>query len=386
MTGEPFDCAQGQRGMAMLMTLAILVVVSALAGTTVLTLRSLMRDSVYQKRLLQAQAIADAGSQDAMRQLVSSGTWRTGFSQKPFAGGYYTVSLSTHTRPWITATGYSPTLALLGRAVRTVKFKANVLPVTRKPYALICRKKITTEALATVDSYNSETATDPVLFSTSAVVWTNQDVGLALGSVISGNLFYFSGSAPPAGTVLGTVTKSTYTQTLLYFSGSGYVNDNDNLTGLQPQTYYNPGNKDLHVTAGSTATIKTGVYYFNRVDIDGRLDVKITNGPVVIFFDANLTVTSGGVLNNPTHIPGNLLMYAQTVNTIAVDSTTPIYAVIEARTADLTLNSAFYGGISGDTCVLEAGARLHQDLSMQRPQINTVRVTPGTWTSTYAKQ
>lgn len=59
-----------------------------------------------------AQAIAEAGLNDAFAQLHSDSSWDTGFADKPFEGGSYTVVAngSTLTATGTTAEGFSARL------------------------------------------------------------------------------------------------------------------------------------------------------------------------------------------------------------------------------------------------------------------------------------
>ncbi len=106
------------------MSLLIVAVLTILATSIYTVTRHQVHESVYQKRLAQAQYIADTGLEDALYQLYLSTSWRTGFNQKPFVGGYYTVTL-TGDPPNITSTGSSALLPRFGRATRTVKAQAH---------------------------------------------------------------------------------------------------------------------------------------------------------------------------------------------------------------------------------------------------------------------
>ena len=66
----------------------------------------LMKNEVF---AAQANAIADAGLADAFSQLRSNPNWNTGFSNKSFGGGSYTVTVTgTSPDPNIISIGTSP--------------------------------------------------------------------------------------------------------------------------------------------------------------------------------------------------------------------------------------------------------------------------------------
>ena len=88
-----------------------LMVVFALALLSVLVMGileinteelQLMQNQVY---AAQAQAIAEAGLNDAFSELRLDSSWDAGFSNKPFEGGSYTVDVNGTT---VMSTGISP--------------------------------------------------------------------------------------------------------------------------------------------------------------------------------------------------------------------------------------------------------------------------------------
>lgn len=380
--------ALDQRGIGLTMSLIVLCVFGIMATTTVTLLRTLKKDSVYQMGVLKAHSIAEAGAQDALRQLVSTASWRTGFNQKAFGEGYYTVTLSTHARPWVTSTGYARSVALIGRPVRTIKERVETELVKQYKYGVLSRKSLNITYPGRIDSYNSEDSTAPSVFGSTGTTWVNTSVNFnaSTATVVFGNLTFYSGTAPSSWTVTGTIVDSTYTLPTPTVSGSSYTADNYNLIGFSPQSYYTPGTRNVAVPWWGTATLKSGIYYFNRLDIDGTLNIEITNGPVIIYFDANLTVTNLGKVVNPTKIPGNLFFYAQTVTLVDIDSTEPFYGVLDVQDADITIDSEVYGAVVGEDVVIENDGRVHFDRALERAQTNVLRIVPQTISYNYKKQ
>jgi len=92
----------------------LLVVVFVVALTSVLVMGmleanteeiQLMQNHVYGA---QAQAVAEAGLNDALAEIRADSTWDTGFASKPFNGGSYSVVVddSTLTSTGVTARGF----------------------------------------------------------------------------------------------------------------------------------------------------------------------------------------------------------------------------------------------------------------------------------------
>lgn len=376
--------APGMIGLAM--CLAIMLSLVILSSSTVLTLRSLKRHALYQQKVLQAQFIAESGLSDALLQLQANESWRTGFSQKAMKGGYYTVTLSSDKRPWITATGYSASLALLGRAFRTVKVRADPTPVPQFVYGLSSEQDITFQGNARIDSYNSEVDPSPSSFGSSAKVWSNDQVTFArVFYSVYGTCNYRNTPAPAANTVSGTVTLSTYTINLASVTTSSFATDNDNLTGITPSSYYNTTNRNLTVPVGQSATIKSGSYYLNKVDINGTLTLDITDGPVALYMTSDLDVT--GAIVNPTEYPANLLItLTDSHDHVLINATAPLHAMILDKLGNFTLSSTFYGAVIAKNFTMTDTGRFHQDLALQRNRIWATRLMGGTWTSLSTRQ
>lgn len=370
------------RGSALLISLITLAGVTIVAATTVATLRSLKRESLWQARVLQAQALAETGASDALAQLASNPAWRTGFSAKALSGGTYDVSLTSPARPAVKSTGYSRAMALLGRAVRSVQFKAESLPLQQLSYGAIADRDLSFGDSSAIDSYNSETDPSPPTFGLASSVRANDDIQVSPVHVAVFGDARWTGSGPPAGTFTGT-SSAVASTVLPSQSGSGYLNENDNQTGLNPASVYNPANKNVLVPIGSTATIRSGVYYFRKLDINGRLETRLVDGPVVIYLDGAMTVN--GSLANLSKLPANLYLYGQSVFNVAINSAEPIHAALVAREADVALQSVLYGAVAGRDVLLTGTAKIHQDLSLQRATAHAVRVIPGSWTTSYRR-
>ena len=85
---------QRRNGTAILMTVFIVALLSAVAiGILQLNTEEiqLMRNQSY---AAEAVAIAEAGLNDAFAELRAGSSWSTGFTDKAFSGGSYTVAVS----------------------------------------------------------------------------------------------------------------------------------------------------------------------------------------------------------------------------------------------------------------------------------------------------
>lgn len=370
----------GSRGVGLVIALVTLAVTGILSAAAALIMRTLARDSLYQKKLIEAAAAAESGAEDALLQLAHDGKWRAGFAGKSCPGGYYDVSLSSGAIPTLVATGYGEFFSIFGRARRKVSFRVEAVPIPKLDYAILAGDTLSFTPYNIVNSYDSLKDVTPYRFDQSGDVASN--AGIQMSSwhpVVYGNAAYKSGFAPPAALVLGSIRKLSAPLDLPTEDGSAYLDENDDLTGLSPSSVFDPAAKSLVVTSTVPATIASGIYYFHAVDIQGTLTVQVNNGPVVLFVDGPFTLS--GKLQNDTHVPANLIIYgsgSKEAWTLAPQEA--IYAAVVAPTRDLVLRQGVYGAVVGRRVLLaQAAAAVHFDVSLQRPKSYFIRRLTGTW-------
>jgi len=370
--------------MAVFAMLAIIVYKSA---------KSMVGEAVYYERSSQAMTIAEAGMEDALFQLYSTSSWRTGFSSKSFAGGYYTVTLATGpSSVTVVSTGYSPSILWLSRAVKTVSVNA-VFVSSSVPEQAVIANDLTVNG--TVDSYDPRVSTAPTTFAGGATIWSNAGIdtsGVGDGPPrLFGDASYFSSPAPLAADVTGSITQSTYTISLPQTACGACTTVNNDAFGVRPSSAINAG---THLTVSGVVTISSGTYYFSKVDLNagGILNIDTTIGPVTIFYDHQWNETAGCAVNNLSGTPSRLVisdMGTNNTNTIALNCSTPLYAYLDGNTKDrFVLSQTLYGRVIGGTVTVNAGAKLHYDVSGGVPAAHLAWSTgpSGSWTESYKRQ
>ncbi len=370
------------RGSGIVMCLVSVVVLSALSITSYRLTQAAVKESLYQRRGMEAQAIAEAGMEDALYQLYLNSGWRTGFSQKPFFGGYYTVTLSTDNPPWITSKGYSAAIARFGRASRTIRLQSRINFGSGSSWGEFAQSVYS--VAGTVDAYDSAINPQPSSFSNGANVWSNGEVRTSgRGIRIFGNVSYRTGAAPDPQNISGAIFQSTYSISLPVRDGSAYITNNDNATGLTPSSVYNAATKNVDIRRGRSATIRTGNYYFNNVDVKGTLNIDASSGPVVIYLAGDWIRANGDVIN-PTYLPSNFAIYGQAATLLDFSSPTALYAVVEAPLANVNINQIFYGRVIGNNVDVANRAAVHHDLQFGGGlQATHVDWQPGSWSVGY---
>jgi hypothetical protein len=369
-----------EEGFALVLSL-VSMIVFILLGTAVYKItRTLVYESLFQKRVVQSQSIAEAGMEDALYQLHLDPNTRTGFT-KNFAGGSYTVSYSADTPPWVTSVGRSVPIHLFGTPHTTIRALAQIVSSSS---STACTSYSATAATfnGLMNAYDSSVSTSPSTFGFGGHFCSNTSMSVANtgGITVNANVSYFSGSAPPASRVGGTVTKTTFTWTLpAYDDGSAYVNSNNNASISSSR--YTASTKSLSIPAGITVTISSGVYYFNAMSILGTLKADTSTGTVVIYANSNLSLPSGGAIINTSGIPSRLLIAPQGARTITLQSTTPLYALLYGRSATLTVSQTLFGNIIASRVTISSSRVFHFDKSLIPSTPSRVSWTPASWSA-----
>lgn len=386
----------GRDGSTLVLNVLIMAVFAMTAVIVYASARSQVHAVVHDAREAQAQAIAEAGLEDAMHGVYMNPLWRTGFNQKAFAGGYYTVSLSTDDPPYILSTGYSAPLLLTGRAVKTVGAKVQ-FTAGSCPYAVMADKAIEIEG--SVDAYDITTTLTPsaTQFTTGANVRSNNNIsvtGVACppahvwGDVIG------QGSVPAGSCVTGSVSLTTVTLPLANFDCPTCEAVNDNLTGINPSSAYNNGAQALMVNAGQTVTLSSGTFFFKKITINGILNVNTSSGSAAIYVKNNFFTGSACQFNNTSKIPARVHFYSTNPgNVVKLNCTTPFHAYLEGSQAQFNLAQELYGHFCADSVEISSNTtdgygRVHYDLGGGGlvDHVSWTTGVNGSWTENYTRQ
>ena len=361
-----------ERGAGLVLSLMTLAVLGLLSVTVYQMARSLVRESVYQLRQTQAQAIAEAGLEDALQQLRRNEGWRAGFNRKPFAQGTYTVRISTGSPPWVTSTGYSKPIFLLGPAVKSVRVQTLIL---RGDDSLAIQAD---EIMIRPGAFIDATSGD-------ADVWANGLLTVSALATVSGR-GYYAGRADVSGAIVNGVQRSTFTRQSAQMAFSGLSEAGK--ISLTPGCAFNPKTRDLDLSdPGCRATLPPGLYFLHDVRISsGALVAANSDGPVAIFFDGNFYVGPLGQLRNETASPLQLALYGQTAGKrLQLNSVSPIQADISAPLADIEISPSqvLIGRLVGKR--VDLGGTLHYDHTLGGAAKH-VGWLAGSWMESFSRQ
>ena len=406
-------------------TLVLNVFVMAVFALTAVIIyksaKTMAGEAVYYERSAQALSIAEAGLEDAMHALYSTATWRTGFSQKPFANGYYTVSVTTASATSISvvSTGYSPSFLFLGRAVKSVSVTAVFTSTAANTNAVVGTN---ISVYGTVDAYDPRISLTPTSFSDGAVIWGDKvlsgdnsaatanfngscSVTRLYGSVLYKTTAPNANCVPASDTITSTTTVPALTAHACNAScqASALIQD-ATINTLNPLTtpYSGGGANKLTVAQNTNVTLSSGTYYFKQVSVTGTLTLDTSSGTITIFYDnswseASQCATLGGcAVINTSKTPSKVLISDLTTgNTFAnFQSSVPLHAYLEGtsntfKVGDSSSDPAvLYGHVSAASVIIYDGAKLHFDISQGYPATHVAWTTgsSGSWTEGYKRQ
>ncbi len=346
------------RGSGLVLALIAIAVASVIGLGIHALAKGLARQSVYAMRQAQAQALAESGVEDALLQLALNPFWRDGFTSKPAASGSYTVTLTTGTPTTIVAKGYAASLPMFGSAAVTARCQATLLRNRVTGRGGLRANTWTVNGL--IDAYDSSVNVNPLLFGNGANLWSNGTLVTQAGAMrINGDAYYFLGSAPASITVAGTIYHTTSTVALPFHDGSAYQNSNDN--SLIPGNLYNPSGKEISVPASQSGTLPPGTYYFNKLSVQGTLNLDTSTGTVTIYLAGPMNLAAPGAINNLSKIPSRVLIYVQGNQSVSLAGVAPLHAYVEAPAASVDLGGILYGNLVANVVTVETGAWLHFD-------------------------
>jgi hypothetical protein len=368
-------------GISLVLSVVVLAVLLIISVGMANVVRSIVRESIFQTRMAESHAIAEAGIEDGLYQLRLSAAMRSTFT-KSFAGGTYTVSYSAGTPPVVMSVGTSVSLPLVGGAKTQIQATSastgGSAPTVVCPILASVNKAF---IQGTIDAYDSSLSTNPVSFSFGANVCSNSNVQIQGGAqnYINGDAYYGSTPAPDASQVRGTVYLSTFTRTVPTHDGSAFLLVNNNLLGISPLLYYNAVSRALNIPSGATVTMQPGTYYLADITINsnGTLIANTGGGTVTIYTNGDFNLQ--GILTNTSGIPSRLLIYPQGSRNISLKGNTSLYGVVEGSNAAIFSTQVVYGKLSGSS--LNLINNLHYDTQTDGASgaVSHVSWTLGTW-------
>jgi hypothetical protein len=342
----------------------------------------LARSSGNDLRQAEALAAAEAGMEDTMQTLYRNAEWRTGFSSKTFGNGYYTVSLSSGTPPFVTSTGWSRSVPFYGRAARTVTSQLAFTPGAC-PYAILADN---VEIEGKVDAYDYQASLSPcsTCFISGADIWAN-DVLKVSGSQ----------SCPP--TRLRGVATIGENHSMTYSGSGSAACVEDGIVSTSSSTTlpnWNGGDTgNLNVANNSTTTLTAGTYNYNKIDVNGTLILDTSTGTVTINFASNFKADGAAcAIRNTSKIPSRVHIVDASGNsghTILLKCKEALHAYLEGNANRFEIAQEVYGHYCGGSVYISSATpyigKVHYDLGGGMVSKVSLRTDSTGWTQSYRR-
>lgn len=364
-----------ERGSALLISLVVILLISAAALMAVNKSSTDMIMSYNQVHEEQAFYVAEAGLKHAIAKLDEDNSWKAGFDNVAFGQGHYRVAVVDSTA----VAGISDTILIYSRGeVSTCVsiLEAAAVPDYKYPfsYAMFAKDGIV---------FDKETCTDSWDSDSGSYAQTQLD---SLGNIGSNGTIYgaklvdFGGDISvateggitlgPGSTVNGDTTTTADSVDLDLIPPEEYVwaeNNSNAPSGLSGSNYnYNGGTHTLTMGAGASLELQGGVYYFSSIQMGQESNITIAPGASVvvymggdIVFNQNSTINDGG-------LPSDLMIFSQ--GSLTFNQGNTFSGTFYGPNAHIQYDqtSQVYGSLVGGTIKLDAGACFHYDRALAK--------------------
>lgn len=365
--------ATNQRGGALLITLAIMTMLTIGAILAVNTAQTDIDLSFNQLHADQAFYVAEAGLTQSFMQLKADNDWNDGFVNVAFEDGLYSVAvIDSFDQEELVDTVILRATGSRGEA--NANIEAMVVPEYQRPFdfAMLSTVNLTMTNSACTDSYNSDSGsydstvslTDGDIASNGTIDLINSaDVGGDVSAVVEDGIDLCATCTVHGDTTTGVepypiepVADSLFTWAQTVTAAPG---------GLSGDYNYNFANHDLNIENNDTASMASGVYYFRNIDVGNNAVLLLDSGAqVTIYLDGNFTSGQTSVIN-PDGAPADLLIYASG-GTLVLGESTEMRAAFYGPETDVYLDNSneFYGAIISRRADLLNSACVHYDRSL----------------------
>ena len=371
-----YNAISNDRGMARIITLAIMALLSGVVLMSVDRSSTDIELSYNQLHEEQAFYIAEAGAKRAVVELQGDVNWRAGFNNVELGDGLDTVSITDS----LLDSALIETVIVL--SVGTVKgsnssIEIDVIPLPIYPFgfAMFSESGITMDKNTCTDSYNSDSGTyaATVLDSlgsvgTNGTLTTSKDVAIGggvtvatPGGITTGPFTTINGDSTSTADSVDLAiipdTEYDWAKTVsgapLGLSGSGYA--------------YDPGTQSLTLASGANVELQSGVYYFSSILAGSFSDITIAPGAeVTIYLTGDMVMNQGSTVNDGG-APTDFFVYSKGT-TLQFDQDNIFNGAFYGPNATVQFDqtTTVYGSLVGGTIQMDAGACFHYDRSLSQ--------------------
>ena len=363
-----------ERGAALLITLAIMAMITIVVIISVDRSTTDIDLSYNQLHEEQAFYLADAGIKQAVEELEDDETWRAGFNDYPFGVGTFTVSVTDSA----VDSALIDTIIILSEgtvdmAHASIELYALPIPKTPFMYAMYGKDGILMDRNTCTDSYNSDSGTyAATVLDSMGNIGSNGTIKGAKDITVGGGVQV----ATPGGITFGpnltitgdtTSTADSVSFDLVDSSDFAWADANNNAPGGLTGAGYVYDGTDNSLTLGSFSTVNldAGVYYFSDIDFGQGSTLTLTPGAAVtIYVTGNIHLGQSSTMNNGGN-PMDMIIYSSGTS-LQFDQANVFYGVFYGPNAHTQYDqtTAFYGSLMSGTIKMDQGACFHFDRNL----------------------
>lgn len=363
-----------ERGSAFLITLALIIMVSAVGLMSLTTSMTNVNTAFSQVRKDMSLRIAEAGLERSLSNLNADSAWRTGFANVSLGDGAYWVAVLDSS----SALTSGDTVILRSTGVvreASAVLELWVVPEPYRPfkYALFAKNNIDMQDTACTDSYNSDSGTYAATrLDAYGDVGSNGQVRLTESTTIGGNVAATRSSdlsVDSSVTVFGEVISNLSPQKLDLVPASEFAwakSQNRAPAGLSGSGYtYNAVTGVLTVNANSTVTLAAGAYRFSKVQISTNGQFLIAPGAKAsVYVSGDVEIAQHGAMN-PGGAPSALTLFSQG-STFQMDDYSEFRGAVIGPDMQLQLQETVqaYGAMLMGQVDMRNNACFHHDRSL----------------------
>jgi hypothetical protein len=360
----------------MLVSLLVLLMLSLIGIASVETSDTDMSIADNYKKEIRSFYTAEAGAELAYAVIRDTVTWRSGFADRPFEGGSFTVTLiDKDTDSALVDTVLVRSRGTRSDAVSTVEVK--LAPLEPFGWAAFADEYMKLCGGTSTDSYDSDSGSYAATrLDTLGDVGSNGHVKLCGTSDINGEAFTSSpGDIEVDGGAQFQDTTSTAAPIIfdpVPQSDLDYARTNSMApAGLTGIFNYNNGTKALRINPGDVVTMASGVYYFSDWDIKGALELE-AGASVRIYLVGDAKINSGAKLNH-LGAPADFLIFG-TGDKFDISAGAEIRAAVYMPETQIKLNGSadLYGSFVGDFADDLGGSSFHYDRALRDLKISSI--------------
>lgn len=368
-----------QRGSALLITMALMVMLSLLAIVSTDRATTDINLSYNQLNSENAFYMADAGIKHALTVLNDSLNWRTGFANTKLGKGSYLIAIIDT----VVRAGLDDTVII--SSTSTVSDASSNIDVITVPnyispfqYAAFGKDSLLAINGACVDSYDSDSGTYAATqLNDLADVGSNGNIYLGMSADIYGDVSTATADGitigHPTVNVTGDTTSSAPEQTIPGISPENFADAKLNSNapaGLSGTFTYNNGRKSLTMGTRDTLIFASGVYFFTDITIGGLSSIQLAPGA-----DVTIYMTGDFTLGNHTKVnldgnPADFKIFSSGAE-FNVGQLSKFYGAFYGPNADATVsnNTNYYGSLVAGSILIENSGCIHFDRSLTRQKV-----------------